>query len=629
MKDTFKIQEISIKGLGVHAMNDVEIDKIFSNVASELIKDSIKGAWEKTKIFFKDLDAKASMEYGRAYENYLKSTEIKYGKIKTLIYRRVPKELYSFYECTGVSYNGNTIDTSSINDLINVGNKIIITGTGGIGKSILFKHLFLNTIKETCLIPILIELRSLNSIDIKDISLYDVIYQSLVDNGFKLEEKYFKYSMEQGGYVVLLDGYDELNREKTVKVTKEIRELSSRYSENKYIVSSRPTPEFIGWNDFAEMTTLKLTKKQALSLITKIEFEENIKKKFYKELDENLYNKFKSFASNPLLLTIMLLTFENHASIPDRINDFYEQAFITLFNEHDATKGAFVRDIRTGLGCEEFKLIFSHLCFKSYFQDVFEFTESNLHKYIKDAKERANINRFKIEDFQDDLTGSVCMLVKEGLNYRFSHRSFQEYFAAWYTCKLTDDIQKNLLTKWMKESNSVIRDSYFTMLHNMQSEKVNKIILGPALKQLKNEYVKYGYTMELLSRLSDGVFVNIHYSGEIDDPNIDFSLSLRIKNKYLCYALILTCRLNEYSYELNNKEISAIAEKLNDIRKEEDIENGYLSFKKAVDHVGKDNLLMSLEWINKQILFGLSILEKYTTNTANRKKKVSSILDEL
>jgi len=89
-----------------------------AKVASELIKDSIKGAWEKVKIFFKDLDAKESIEFGHAYEKYLENTEMKHGKIKTLIYRRVPKDLYSFYECLGVDYNGKTIDTSSINNLL-------------------------------------------------------------------------------------------------------------------------------------------------------------------------------------------------------------------------------------------------------------------------------------------------------------------------------------------------------------------------------------------------------------------------------------------------------------------------------------------------------------------------------
>lgn len=84
-------------------------------------------------------------------------------------------------------------------------------------------------------------------------------------------------------------------------------------------------------------------------MIKKIDFDETVKEVFCKELDARLYDSYRSFASNPLLLNIMLLTFQKHAVIPERLNDFYEEAFVTLFNAHDATKDAYVRDIRCGL----------------------------------------------------------------------------------------------------------------------------------------------------------------------------------------------------------------------------------------------------------------------------------------
>lgn len=176
---------------------DINTNEVMTGVATNLIEDSVKGAWEKVKKFFRDMDTKDGIRYGMAYEEYLRNTKNKYRKIKTLIYRHAPKELYSFYECIGVSYNGKTIDTSNINNLIAVGNKIVITGSGGMGKSILLKHLFLDTIEETGYIPILIELRSLNVIDEKSISLKSAIYETLVQNGFALQEEYFEYSLKE------------------------------------------------------------------------------------------------------------------------------------------------------------------------------------------------------------------------------------------------------------------------------------------------------------------------------------------------------------------------------------------------------------------------------------------------
>lgn len=168
-------------------MIDIDKNAIVADAAAKILEDSIKGAWKRVCKFFKDEIAKGSIRYNVAYETYLKNTFDKYSKIKTLIYRKIPKDIYSFYECIGVDYNGNIIDTANIENVLNVGHKLIITGTGGMGKSMLFKHLYINTIKTTDFIPVLIELRSFNVVEEGDISLEDAIYNNLVSNGFDLE----------------------------------------------------------------------------------------------------------------------------------------------------------------------------------------------------------------------------------------------------------------------------------------------------------------------------------------------------------------------------------------------------------------------------------------------------------
>lgn len=611
-------------------MDSIDSQQFLTNVATNIVEDSAKNAWNKIKKFFKDLDTKDSIRYKTAYEKYLINTKQKVSKIKTIIYRRAPKDLYSFYECIGVRYNGNTINTENINDILKVGNKIIVTGTGGVGKSILFKHLFLNTVAETEYIPVLIELRSFNIYDVKDISIYTAIYKCLVDNGFELSEEYFEYSLREGAYIIFFDGYDEVNRDKTEKITSEIKALSEKYGENKFFISSRPSEEFIGWNDFCEVETLKLNKQQALNLVKKLEFDEVVKDTFYKELDRTLYDKYESFASNPLLLNIMLLTFQKHASIPERLNDFYDEAFVTLFNVHDATKDSYVRDIRSGLGCEDFKLVFSYICFKSYFNGEFQFSESRIRFYIQQAKEKFDRFNFTVENFQEDLTQSVCMLVKEGGTYRFSHRSFQEYFAAWYTCKLVDDVQTKLLLNWIQESDSVFSDSYFTMLFDLQSEKVNKIILCPILKEVKKLYLQYGFSIDLLNILFKGMKFTKRLNGE----EMRYSTSLTIKNQYLCYGLMLNNRLNMFPYSDNNdKQEKQIFEKMEKYMVNKNHKRNARSLSATFDEVLEvlkpEELLKHLEWFQNQIEFAIQIVEKYDDRKISRKKKVSTILEEL
>ena len=337
----------------------ITLGKISADVITELATNVGNLVIEKINKSYKDIVNKEDIDYRTAFEKYLVDAEQHIGMAKTILYGQTPHYLYSFFECMGVWDNINTIDTSDVNNILKNGNKIIITGTGGIGKSMLMKHFFLNTIQMTSYIPILVELRGLNEYTTENISIEKYIYKILKIFGFKLEEEYFKYSLETGCYVILFDGYDEVKNSNSQKVTQEIIDFSNRYSGNHIILSSRPLEEFVGWSDFKEYSAMPLSKEQALSLISKLDYDEEIKNKFYKQLDNELFDKYRSFASNPLLLTIMLMTFEERVSIPDSKTDFYEQAFATLFHKHDAMKkGRYQREKVSGLGYEDFKKFF-------------------------------------------------------------------------------------------------------------------------------------------------------------------------------------------------------------------------------------------------------------------------------
>jgi len=76
-----------------------------------------------------------------------------------------------------------------------------------------------------------------------------------------------------------------------------------------------------------------------LSLIRKLDYNQDIKQKFLTEVENKLFEKYETFASNPLLLTIMLMTFDQYAEIPEKIHLFYQECFQALYSRHDASKG--------------------------------------------------------------------------------------------------------------------------------------------------------------------------------------------------------------------------------------------------------------------------------------------------
>jgi hypothetical protein len=609
--------------------NEMDVNKITAEVATELAKSTAKSVFEKVKGYFIDLQNKEEIDFGYAFENYLNYSKEVQCKIKTLLYRHTPKDIYSFYECIGLRHGSKVIDTCNLNNIAKFGHKIIITGTGGIGKSVMMKHFFLNCIENMNLVPILIELRGLNDIDEKNIDLVDYIYQVMDIYKFKLDKKYFQYSLETGCYLILLDGFDEVKNSLSKKVTKLILDLCNKYPNNYYITTSRPLEEFVGWNGFTELQSMVLTKEQALSLIKKLEYDENIKNKFYEELDENLYDKYETFASNPLLLTIMLLTFENRISIPDKLNDFYEQAFTTLFHTHDATKGGYKRDILCDLGYEDFKAVFSYFCFKSFFNSEYKFSENKIFSYLAMAKEKRIISTsFNSLNYLNDLTNSVCMLIHEGLEYRFSHRSFQEYFAALYTVQLDDEQQKKFLSVWLKESTDRLTTNYLDMLYELQPARFVKNVLCPGLLELRNFYEQNGSSKErVISMLYSHVGISKTKKDKISN------CYLTVNNGYFHEIVVRTCIVGEYDKIIN------------DIESNEDKENNDNMVKLLTEKYGKTKSLITLEklkdddllgelmenlrWAVKRFDYAMEFLSKYDFLSIGRKKKLSSMLDEL
>lgn len=607
--------------------NNLDVNKISAEVITDLAKTTAQTLYQKVRDYVTDIQKKEEIDFGYAYENYLKYAKTTHEKMKTLLYRHAAKDIYSFYECVGLNRNEDIIDTADINNVLEIGNKIIVTGTGGSGKSVMMKHFFLNILETTHYVPVLIELRGLNEYDEKGINLEEYIYEVMGTLKFKIERKYFEYSLETGCYVILLDGFDEVKNEISNSVTNQIVAMSKKYPENHYILSSRPLEEFMGWNQFEELHAMPLSKEQALSLINKIEYDQIIKDKFYKELDEYLYEKYETFASNPLLLTIMLLTFESRASIPDKLNDFFEQAFTTLFHTHDATKGGYKRDIRSKLGYEDFKAVFSYFCFKSFFNSDYKFSENKALEYIGAAKQKRIIDTyFNSMDYLKDLTNSVCMLIHEGLEFRFSHRSFQEYFAALYTVQLSDSQQKRFLKLWLQDNSYRSTSNYLDMLYELQPLRFVKNIISPAIRELQEKFKKNNESEEwLIGYLYEDVGIRKYTNGEK-------RCAVTIKNFYYHDMIIRACSISELynnSKQERMQRNKVREEKLIKILEEEYHASKPVRFEDIIRRGYTKEMLEALYGVIERYKFAVNYVDMVDKDPLAKKKRFSSMLEEL
>lgn len=255
-----------------------------------------KDGWEKFKI-----------DFDISFQKYLANSVEKYGNIKTLLYRTEPKPIYDFFVCPNLyKEKGSSISGDSIDNLLELSHFLIVQGTGGIGKSIFLKHLFKNEVDKKEYIPVFIELKELNLLN-NDYEISDFIFERLHNLGSTIKKEYMEYALKSGCFLFLFDGYDEIITDKKDAFFHKLDNFCDCFSNNYFIVSSRPYSEFIEFQRFSVLTLCNLTKEQALSLVQKLEFDSEIKQRFLEALDVKLYEQHMSFASNPLLLNIMIL----------------------------------------------------------------------------------------------------------------------------------------------------------------------------------------------------------------------------------------------------------------------------------------------------------------------------------
>ena len=455
--------------------------KFMNAIFDEYLSPLISKIANKLKITYNEV--KIDLEI--PFQAYLTNSYEKYSKIKTIIYGIEPKKLYDFFEIPFLKKASDIIKPTTTKILTDLSKFLIIEGSGGIGKSTLMKHLFLSELKLKDYIPIFIELKDFN--EEGHLDLEKLLLKKLNQFHNTFQEEYLDYALQSGCFLFLLDGYDELYSENQKEFFKKLNDFCDKYPENHYILSSRPysESEFIEFQRFTVLKAVPFTKEQAISLITKIEYpDEELKDKFIRDLESGLYNRHKSFASNPLLLNIMLSTYNDYAEIPQKLHLFYYQAFDTMLSKHDATK-SYRRKMLSDLSSDTFKECFAIFCFLTYQKAKTEFTFPEIDEIFKKFPPRIK-NVLNIGDFIDDLGNALCVLYREGNRYKFTHRSFQEYFVAYFLNIQTDSKMRDysfLLIESGKFSTSA--DSVFPMLEDMSTQRFNNNILIPLLNKFE------------------------------------------------------------------------------------------------------------------------------------------------
>ena len=422
------------------------------------------------------------------YRRYLENAFQRYDTVKTLANSTTPRKMTgenSIYVNVSVRYQNRTYTTVTVDNLIGVNNNVVIVGGAGMGKSTLIRHLFLNTISREEYIPIWVDLRKASAQTSTGNSISDLVYSSFCSFDGEAYREQFEYSLRLGKHILFLDGLDEVKTAIISDIAASIQEFASKYPENAVIVTARPDSErkyLPALETFTQFQMMPLTKHQAKMLSQKL-MPENKKQVdvFCKELDEKLFSQYLYFAQNPLLLTMMLITYIHNRAIPEKPSEFYDKCFDALFEKHDKeNKSSFKREFQSRINKFEFKRIFAIFCYGTYFSDEFEFSEERIRNLLSECIDRLGFVNLQTEGFLNDLCNNVCMLVQEGDWYHFTHRSFQTYFAAVHTIGMTPDRQSKRFAAILSQPKLESQYNFFRMVWEMSPrELINNGLLIP------------------------------------------------------------------------------------------------------------------------------------------------------
>ena len=372
-----------------------------------------------------------SHSFENQFEHYLIESYKKYSTPNILVLGNQQRQLKDIYVPLEVVKETDEEERHLIDgfheEFIPCYKKTIIIDTAGMGKSTISKRLFLAAVEQKVGVPILIELRRLK----KDKKMIDEIFRQLSMINEKANEEFVLELIRKGGFVFMLDGFDEIEHEERKDVVEDIRNFVDKAGKNYFLLTSRPEDALGAFGDFMSFSIRSLRIDEAYSLLKNYDSDGEVSTLLISKLEESENENVKEFLENPLLVSLLYAAFEHKHTIPLKKHLFYRQVYDAFFERHDLTKGdSFIRNKYSKLESDDFHRVLRFIGYKSLTADRTEFSKDELIKLIESAKVFCVDLKFAASDFLKDILTKVPLFVEDGLYIKWAHKSIQEYFAA-------------------------------------------------------------------------------------------------------------------------------------------------------------------------------------------------------
>lgn len=470
---------------------------LVQNLVKELVVPKMKEFAKQCKLKYNEI----MLPKEEHFEEYLIRTYDKYSIINTLAIPNSQfqlKDIYvtqtlkkgsQFIRTDESDSNGTTKIDQFPTELIKKYKKILIKDTAGMGKSTIMKYMFVdlidNNIKDVG-IPIFIELNRLN----KNRTILIEIQDALSSLSKEFDNDILLNFIQKGGFIFFLDGYDEISISDRNDVTCDIQNFISKAGmKNYYILASRDEEGLACFGDFLSFKIQPLSQKEAFELLTKYDIsnQKKISKELIKELKTGKYDSIDEYLVNPLLVSLLYSAYNYKAEIPLKKHQFYRQVYDALFNAHKLAQGQKPHDKRSGLDIDDFNRILRYVGYECLISIGVQFDKDTILNSIIRAKKFCGNLNFSESNFLKDLLTSVPLLVIDGTEYKWAHKSLMEYFAARFIAEDVKEKQDTILTKIYNNEHCYKYINMLDIYYDIDFKGFSKNILLPLLEL----FVKY------------------------------------------------------------------------------------------------------------------------------------------
>ncbi len=316
---------------------------------------------------------------------------------------------------------------------------LIVLGKPGAGKTTFLKHIAIQCNSGQMLanlVPIFITLKDFAETE-QQLSLLEYITEQFSAYGIT-DAKVAEHLLSQGRMLILLDGLDEVKEIDSQRVLNSVVSCFTQFNANRFIITCRIAAKEYTFKDFTEVEIADFDESDIISFANKwFSAKSSAKSKiFIQKLQTNV--SIRELATNPLLLTLLCLVFEELSDFPMNRSDLYKEGLDILLKKWDAKRNIDRAQTYKKLSVQHKKDLLSQIALITFERGEYFFSQEKIEQYIADYISHLPDVNTDIPTLQLDsaavlksIEAQHGLLVERAQGiYSFSHLTFQEYFTA-------------------------------------------------------------------------------------------------------------------------------------------------------------------------------------------------------